>query len=674
MIPILVKKDVKLMLRQPLTYLILAGFLAIVNYLFVILMLSIGMDGFMPIVLDNINNLLLVVVPVLILKFVGEEYAYGTDEWLLTQPVSPTQYVMAKFSVVVGAACFFVGLTTVDLLVLALFCSPSWASILTGYLGSVLFAAVLSAIGIWISVASRSIVVGAGGTFVTGLFILAMSWLADSPIGQWVPWLNRLMIGQVLTESQEGLIRISALALIFTVIGVSLVLARSIVARRPLGYRILVIAIGIAFLVLTSMIPGKWELAESQWTQLSQETHRFLKQQRRPVKIIAWVYFDSYEHRYLRRILESYHTANPLIQVEFIDPDRHPQQAGRYHIDGPGTLTLESGTHVRRAHTSEIFQFDDRQKLEVLNAEPVINRELMALESTRKFQVGVLEGHGEKAISGGSAADLDKWSELLSKNDIEVSTVNLALLPVIPRNLDEVVIAGAGLPLSDRDRKSLSDFNRNGGAVLILSDPSDFSQDWTPIVPLVITPNVIVDESRSFYFDLTDVIPVAVDHPLNTVLTEKNLALTFPVSTALWPLSQLPENWNPLFITSPHAWLAHNVTRDIQSQFDKGDNQIYVTAAEYRHPPNGPVIVIGDSDWISNRSISDQYNAAYSLRLVTYLTDHTLPTVGKIRSRGISQIVILPGEDKMIFVGLVLIIPLLIAGIGLGQWINRRGD
>ena len=209
MIRPLLTKDWRGLFRSPLIFLLLAGFLLIVNYLFVLLMLTVGMDGFMPVVLDNIANLSLVLVPVLVLKLVGEEWVLGTDEWLLTQPIRPIQVIIAKFWAVFLTAAFFVGLTFCNLGVLAYFCDPAWGPIAAGYLGVFLFIAVLAAIGIAISVWARSAMLAAGGTFVVGLLLMAMGWLADSPIAQWFPWLSHFMMGRALVAFASGSISFS---------------------------------------------------------------------------------------------------------------------------------------------------------------------------------------------------------------------------------------------------------------------------------------------------------------------------------------------------------------------------------------------------------------------------------------------------------------------------------
>ncbi len=672
MIRPLLTKDWRGLFRSPLIFLLLAGFLLIVNYLFVLLMLTVGMDGFMPVVLDNIANLSLVLVPVLVLKLVGEEWVLGTDEWLLTQPIRPIQVIIAKFWAVFLTAAFFVGLTFCNLGVLAYFCDPAWGPIAAGYLGVFLFIAVLAAIGIAISVWARSAMLAAGGTFVVGLLLMAMGWLADSPIAQWFPWLSHFMMGRALVAFQEGTISVSAIGLFGGVIGSALALAWVMLSQKPLFNRVLVIGTGAMVVALTVLLPGKWEWSDAQWMTLSRETVHFAKSQKTRIQISVWVYFDSYEHRYLKPILDGYHQANSDIQVQFLDPDRHPQLAAKYTIDGPGTLIFESGNRVRRAHSSEIFQFDEEKKLEMLAAEPVINREIMALQSDRVPEVAVLEGHGEHPIIGGRTGDLDRWAALLKRNHMSVSTLNLTVLPLIGESVDLVVIAGAALPVSPIEWATLKRFNSRGGAVLILAEPREYPQVFDPLVPLTISPNIVVDESRSHFYDMTSIVPQPIDHPLNTVLSEQNLAIGLSVATALWPVEHTPKEWTPLFVSSPHAWLAPDVTQDVQRQFSDTQPHIFSVAAEYRKGKNGPIIVMGDSDWITNKGIAAQYNEAYALRLVSFLVDHTIGSLGKTRSRAVQEILIRPGEDKVIFGLLVILFPGFVAAFGGWRWIRRR--
>ena len=131
----------------------------------------------------NLLVLFIFLIPALTMRGFAEERRQGTDELLLTAPVSPGQIVAGKFlgllavsgMLVVGAA-FFVG-------VLLHFGDPEKGPIATGLIGLALTAAALTALGFAISTLTDSQVVAAVGAFVLFLLLFVVSWPAESTSG-----------------------------------------------------------------------------------------------------------------------------------------------------------------------------------------------------------------------------------------------------------------------------------------------------------------------------------------------------------------------------------------------------------------------------------------------------------------------------------------------------------
>jgi ABC-2 type transport system permease protein len=131
----------------------------------------------------NFLVLYVFLIPVLTMRSFAEERKQGTDELLLTAPVTSSQLVAGKYlgqiaitGVLVLAAAFYVA-------VLLRYGDPEKGPIATGLLGLALVVAALTAIGFAVSTVTKSQVVAAVSSFVLFLLLFVVDWPAASAEG-----------------------------------------------------------------------------------------------------------------------------------------------------------------------------------------------------------------------------------------------------------------------------------------------------------------------------------------------------------------------------------------------------------------------------------------------------------------------------------------------------------
>lgn len=133
--------------------------------------------------LSNFLLLFVFLIPALTMRSFAEERKAGTDELLLTAPISPGQLVAGKYlgqlavsGVLVLAAGFYIE-------ILLHYGDPEKGPIVTGLLGLALVVAALTAIGFAVSTVTKSQVVAAVSTFVLFLMLYVVDWPAESTEG-----------------------------------------------------------------------------------------------------------------------------------------------------------------------------------------------------------------------------------------------------------------------------------------------------------------------------------------------------------------------------------------------------------------------------------------------------------------------------------------------------------
>jgi ABC-2 type transport system permease protein len=124
--------------------------------------------------------LLVIIVPLLCMGLLAQEWASGTIETMMTAPVGEADMVIGKF---LGSFGFFVVLLSPTLLyvvMLLLYGRPDFGPIFSGYIGILLVGALFNAVGLFCSSLTRSQVVAAVVTAAILFLITIVPWWAGS--------------------------------------------------------------------------------------------------------------------------------------------------------------------------------------------------------------------------------------------------------------------------------------------------------------------------------------------------------------------------------------------------------------------------------------------------------------------------------------------------------------
>lgn len=124
--------------------------------------------------------LLVLVVPMLSMGLLAQEWATGTVETMMTAPVEETDVVLGKFF---GSFSFFVFLlfpTILYVALLALYGRPDLGPILSGYLGVLLVGALFISIGLFCSSLTKSQIVAAVLSIALLTIVTIIPWWVGS--------------------------------------------------------------------------------------------------------------------------------------------------------------------------------------------------------------------------------------------------------------------------------------------------------------------------------------------------------------------------------------------------------------------------------------------------------------------------------------------------------------
>jgi len=227
------KREMKTYFTSPIAYVFLAisAFFSETFFISYSVILNESSD------LNGVFNILpmvyLFLIPMLTMRLISEERKTKTDQILITSPVSITSIVVAKFlaaSSVVGCG---VGISLINVIVVAVYGSPAYGTMFTCYLGFLLFCLALVSIGIFISSVTESQVVAA--VLTMGIFFALWTvnyvsiWVRNKVV---VAVLAYISVINQMSDFMMGLINPAAILYFLSVVVIFIFLTVRVIDKR----------------------------------------------------------------------------------------------------------------------------------------------------------------------------------------------------------------------------------------------------------------------------------------------------------------------------------------------------------------------------------------------------------------------------------------------------------
>jgi ABC-2 type transport system permease protein len=227
----LVVKEITALFSSPIAYVLIAVYLLLLGYTFSAF-LFLNKTSSLVHIFFQAAVLFLLIVPVLTMRQFAEERKTGTLELLLTAPVREIDIVLAKFLASMAVNLVMLALSLTYACVLAVYGTPDWGPIYSGYLGLILFTAALVSLGLTTSALTANQIVAA--TVSLGLFLLL--WMLDT-LGSLLPSpFDNLVLSVSLlahfTPFATGALYLSDVGFFVSVVLLGLLLSVRALARR----------------------------------------------------------------------------------------------------------------------------------------------------------------------------------------------------------------------------------------------------------------------------------------------------------------------------------------------------------------------------------------------------------------------------------------------------------
>jgi len=149
--------------------------------------------------LSNMAVIGLFFIPMITMRLFAEEKRTGTIELLATSPVRDLEIIIGKWMAALLLYCCLLLLTALNFAFLFKYGNPDWKPLAVGYLGLLLEASAVLAIGTFISTLTRNQIIAAAATFGLALILWVLSWVGFEPS----PWARVLTYLSVVSHNES---------------------------------------------------------------------------------------------------------------------------------------------------------------------------------------------------------------------------------------------------------------------------------------------------------------------------------------------------------------------------------------------------------------------------------------------------------------------------------------
>jgi ABC-2 type transport system permease protein len=183
--------------------------------------------------LANMNVVGLFFIPVITMRLFAEEKRNGTIELLVTSPIDDLEVIVGKWLAAVGLYAGMLLLTGLNVVFIFKYGNPDWKPLAVGYLGLLLQAAALLAIGTFISSLTKNQIIAGSATFGVCLLIFVLGWAGGYETSTWAQVLSYMSVTTHMESFTKGVLDTKDVLYYLTVIFLGLFLtARSLESLR----------------------------------------------------------------------------------------------------------------------------------------------------------------------------------------------------------------------------------------------------------------------------------------------------------------------------------------------------------------------------------------------------------------------------------------------------------
>ena len=412
--------------------------------------------------------------------------------------------------------------------------------------------------------------------------------------------------------------------------------------------------------------PKSWDLTKDKIFTLSDQTTGVLNGLKSDVKVQVFYSASEQEFPELKQRLDQYKAQTDKLQVEFIDPFKHPGQVKELNISQSGPrIIVKSGAKESRA--KEI-------------SEEALTNALIEVTKGSTKKIYFSKGHGEHAVADNTERGLKLFVDALKSEGYQTDEIILAEHKTMPADAQTLVIAGPVAALQEGEAKLVQEWVDKGGKVVAMIDPGTSSglekafESWgvkvgndEVIDPEAQNPEVAIAQQYT-------------EHPItNPRSSPFQLATIFPVARSVSKLPTPPAGWSVVELakTGPNAWGETSSLASGQVKFDSGQDlkgpvPLAVAATHGSGEAESRVVVVGNSLFAANGYLRLSGNKDFALNSVSWTAKEESRISIRPKQRQANHLFLSADQKHLMTLWAFDVLPFGLLFAGLVVWQTRK--
>jgi ABC-type uncharacterized transport system involved in gliding motility auxiliary subunit len=456
---------------------------------------------------------------------------------------------------------------------------------------------------------------------------------------------------------------------------------------------LVVVGILVAINWISNRQNKRWDLTATGQFSLSDQTRQILAGLNQPLVIRTFYRDNSTEYR--DRLAE-YAYQSKQVTTEYIDADNNPIEAQKAGITMVPSFILEYAGRTEKATSVD---------------EQSITNALKKVIEGRAKKVYFLQGHGERDPMGSDPAGYTGIAEALKTDNFEVEKLVLAQVGKVPDDATVIVVAGPTNDLLAPEFEALRAFLKRGGKLALFIDPPDKGTAADPAGLIGLAKEWGAEVGNDLIVDASGMGQLIGTGPSTPIATPVRHAITddfrfmtaFPLARSVTPVEggSGGHTAQKVLETSPQSWAEGDLkglyATNRPSPNGAGDKAGPVSVAvatsapatdapapapatpatpnakpEDAPKPETRVVIVGDSDFASNRALSIQGNREIFLNMTNWLAQQENLIAIRPRNPEDRPLTMTADQQQYVFYFTMFIVPALLLANGVRVWWRRR--
>ncbi len=423
------------------------------------------------------------------------------------------------------------------------------------------------------------------------------------------------------------------------------------------------------------------DFTQSKQYQLPESAVTALSQLKEPVTLTLFYHPTHPYYKKIRDLLKEIDLLkNENLKIHLIDPDRDRAKTElfekKHQLAARNKLIIQSGPCLQQLSDSDFVE--EKEKATFFKASSSILNAILSVTQLEGRKVYFVTGHGEKEIDDISERGIAALKIYFKKNNLMSEKWLLPSKKELPNDATLLAIVGPTKKFEEDEILLLKEYVASGGELFLFLDPlvntglESLLSEWD----VYAANQVVVDPSTgSPQISAANLfVSNYTEHP--AIQQMKGVVTLFVVARPFFDKEE-SDVWtvSPLAITTPNGWGEASVTSQVY-QFDRGQDTkgpvVVAVAVESQDPVKGHVVIVGDSEFVTNSQLGNVGNQDFlTSNLRWLLAQQNWITLPPKRIQEV-QLHLNKKEMTQIFWSSVVFLPFMSLCLGTFVWSRRR--